>query len=137
MRLCSSSTSIIEDRESLSAFEYFDHTRPAIVAEQRDTEIRLQLGDETAKKTPVISRNQGVHGFLRAIWSGEKLYYTQQNGTLTGGLTMRVIQRGAASLGEGVLRDFARSLQRKGCAPPGTRLKMRIWHGFHRSCGLM
>jgi len=57
MRLCSSSTSIIEDRESLSAFEYFDHTRPAIVAEQRDTEIRLQLGDETAKKTPVVSRN--------------------------------------------------------------------------------
>jgi hypothetical protein len=71
----------------------------------------LQLGDETAKETPVVSRNHVVHGFLRAIWSGEKLYYTQQNGTLTGGLTMRVIQRGAASLGEGVLRDFARSLQ--------------------------
>jgi hypothetical protein len=63
----------------------------------------LQLGDETAKETPVISRNHVVHGFLRATWSGEKLYYTQQNGTLTGG-TMRVIQRGPASLGDGVLR---------------------------------
>jgi hypothetical protein len=71
----------------------------------------LQPGDKTAKKTPVFSRNHGVHCFLRAICPAAKLYYTQQNGTLTGGLTMRVIQRGPAILGDGMLRDFARSLE--------------------------
>jgi site-specific recombinase XerD len=48
---------------------------------------------------------------LRAISPLRRLYYTQQNDTLTGGLTMRVIQRGPAILGDGVLRDFNRSLQ--------------------------
>jgi hypothetical protein len=64
----------------------------------------LQLGDETAKKTPVISRNHGVHGFLRAIWSGEKLYSCITRGKMVPnwGLTLRVIQRGPASLGDGV-----------------------------------
>ena len=51
-----------------------------------------------------------MHCLLRAIWTGARLYYTQQNGTLTGGLTMRVIQRGPAILGDGMFRDFARSL---------------------------
>ena len=52
-----------------------------------------------------------MHSFLRAIRAGKSLYYTQQSATLTGGLTMRVIQRGPAILGDAVLRDFARSLE--------------------------
>jgi hypothetical protein len=71
----------------------------------------LQPGDKTAKKTPVLSRNHGVHCFLRAICPAANLYYTQQNGTRTGGLTMRVIQRGPAILGGCLFRDFARSLE--------------------------
>jgi hypothetical protein len=52
-----------------------------------------------------------VHRLPRAICPGEKLYYTQQSGTLTAGLTMRVIRRAPAILGDGVFRDFARGLQ--------------------------
>jgi hypothetical protein len=33
----------------------------------RDTEIWLQPGDKTAKKTPVLSCNHGVHSFLREV----------------------------------------------------------------------
>jgi site-specific recombinase XerD len=52
-----------------------------------------------------------VQSFLRAVPVRQRLYYTQQNATLTGGLTMRVIQRGMAILGDGLFREFARSLQ--------------------------
>ena len=52
-----------------------------------------------------------MHCFLHAVQTGQKLYYTQENDTLTGGLTMRVILRGPAILGDGVLQDFTRSLR--------------------------
>jgi len=62
-----------------------------------------------------------VHSLLHAISPGENLYYTQQSDTLTGGLTMRVIQHGPAILGDGVFRDFARSLQAADLAPATRR----------------
>lgn len=62
-----------------------------------------------------------MHSLLHAISPGENLYYTQQSDTLTGGLTMRVIQHGPAILGDGVFRDFARSLQAADLAPATRR----------------
>ena len=69
-----------------------------------------------------------MHCFLRAICPAAKLYYTQQNGTLTGGLTMRVIQRGPAILGDGMFRDFARSLE-------AADLAAATWRGYAADLG--
>ena len=64
-----------------------------------------------------------MHSLLRAIWPGARLYYTQESGTLTGGLTMRVIQRGPAILGDGMFaRVWPSALLRQPGGIPGGRL---------------
>ena len=83
-----------------------------------------------------------MHSLLHAISPGENLYYTQQSDTLTGGLTMRVIRRGPAILGDGVLRDFTHSLQaadlalatRRGYAADLGRFRAWIEEGRGEAC---
>ena len=58
---------------------------------------------------------------LHAVCRLARPYYTQQSDTLTGGLTMRVIQQGPAILGDGLFRDFARSLQTADLSPATRR----------------
>ena len=63
---------------------------------------RVALSDQNGEET------HGVHSSLRAIWLGEKLnYITRSKVILDRGLIMRVIQRGPAILGDGLLQDFS------------------------------